>query len=603
MIFTERTITVVNDSATINKPLILYRGDKNIELKITIAESQFKFRNTDASNVIETTDASYAQLVINTPYNSPIFSDVAVTKNGAVIFVITEAMIDEIREVGAYEIQIRLLDDNKQSRASIPPVSNAIEIREPIAIEDGSAVDSNAVNTARVNRALTTTSAPLEAFDSQGNYIKKTWGDGDPITDAALNKMEAAIDGVNKKIGNNRSQIKEKADQAELIDARIGITGYTYDNLGNAVRDQLLRNIPQYIQLPYTYGTSSYIKHADGTLVAGSEKYKYTDFIELLASTKVYLKDVIYKGKDYGGLAFYNAEQGYISGYQYDNLTGAIIELDVPKGAKYVRFCFKNEVLNYPIIYQSYKDINANINSSINAINDVIGITEEPINFMQMFHKIAIVGDSLASGEIGYYDESTATNKYVDCYKYSWLSNICKNIGATAVHYSAGGRTTKSFITSSDFSKISTESPLPSAYYIALGTNDVVKVPLGTIDDCDTENETFYGMYSKIINALKTANPNAAIFCVSAYLPSTKENVPLFNNAISEMCTRYNCYFIDFYNNYSHLYSHNPLYVNLAHFTTYGYIRVADQIMALTNEVIKANLSNFKFLALDYKNI
>ena len=209
MIFTERTITVVNDSATINKPLILYRGDKNIELKITIAESQFKFRNTDASNVIETTDASYAQLVINTPYNSPIFSDVAATKNGAVIFVITEAMIDEIREVGAYEIQIRLLDDNKQSRASIPPVSNAIEIREPIAIEDGSTVDSNAVNVAKVNRALTTTSAPLEAFDSQGNYIKKTWGDGDPITDAALNKMEAGIDGVNKKVANNSSQIKD----------------------------------------------------------------------------------------------------------------------------------------------------------------------------------------------------------------------------------------------------------------------------------------------------------------------------------------------------------------------------------------------------------
>lgn len=237
MIFTERTITVVNDSATINKPLILYRGDKNIELKITIAESQFKFRNTDASNVIETTDASYAQLVINTPYNSPIFSDVAATKNGAVIFVITEAMIDEIREVGAYEIQIRLLDDNKQSRASIPPVSNAIEIREPIAIEDGSAVDSNAVNVAKVNRALTTTSAPLEAFDSQGNYIKKTWGDGDPITDAALNKIEVGIDGVNKKIGNVNSQFKEKA--SEIIDARIGADGNTYDNLGNAIRGQI----------------------------------------------------------------------------------------------------------------------------------------------------------------------------------------------------------------------------------------------------------------------------------------------------------------------------------------------------------------------------
>ena len=236
MIFTERTITVVNDSATINKPLILYRGDKNIELKITIAESQFKFRNTDASNVIETTDASYAQLVINTPYNSPIFSDVAVTKNGAVIFVITEAMIDEIREVGVYEIQIRLLDDNKQSRASIPPVSNAIEIREPIAIEDGSAVDSNTVNVAKVNRALTTTSAPLEAFDSQGNYIKKTWGDGDTITDAALNKMEAGIEGVNKKIANlvlgadgNNAEVVQARGSYDVLNDRLNV----YDDIIN----------------------------------------------------------------------------------------------------------------------------------------------------------------------------------------------------------------------------------------------------------------------------------------------------------------------------------------------------------------------------------
>ena len=262
MIFTERTITVVNDSATINKPLILYRGDKNIELKITIAESQFKFRNTDTSNVIETTDASYAQLVINTPYGSPIFSDVAATKNGAVIFLISAAMIDEIREVGAYEIQIRLLDDNKQSRASIPPVSNAIEIREPIAIEDGSAVDSNTVNVAKVNRALTTTSAPLEAFDSQGNYIKKTWGDGDPITDAALNKMEAGIDGVNKKVVTKTSQLTNDANYAsetfvtnKIAEAQLGMdTGYT----GTLVRDNFSVDIDYGIDETSDYTTTKY---------------------------------------------------------------------------------------------------------------------------------------------------------------------------------------------------------------------------------------------------------------------------------------------------------------------------------------------------------
>ena len=164
MIFTERTIMVVNDRATINKPLILYRGDKNIELKITIVESQFKFRSTGASNVIETANASYAQLVINTPYNSPIFSEVAATENGTVIFVISEAMIDEIREVGIYDIQIRLFDDSKQSRVTIPPVNNAIEIKEPMAIEDGSVVDSNCTGIVLSADTLSFTTSDAQAL-------------------------------------------------------------------------------------------------------------------------------------------------------------------------------------------------------------------------------------------------------------------------------------------------------------------------------------------------------------------------------------------------------------------------------------------------------
>lgn len=335
MIFTERTITVVNDSATINKPLILYRGDKNIELKITIAESQFKFRNTDASNVIETTDASYAQLVINTPYNSPIFSDVAATKNGAVIFVITEAMIDEIREVGAYEIQIRLLDDNKQSRASIPPVSNAIEIREPIAIEDGSAVDSNAVNTARVNRALTTTSAPLEAFDSQGNYIKKTWGDGDPITDAALNKMEAAIDGVNKKIGNNRSQIKEienkKATKQELEVEREQIS-----NINNKLQSFTLSDSGNLIDI--TLLEKGKKLNNDGTIIDRSDA-SISPYIEI-DKNNVYVYNFI------ADICFYNDSKEYVSGYSFVHVNeDAPATLNIPDAGnvKYVRFNIWND--------------------------------------------------------------------------------------------------------------------------------------------------------------------------------------------------------------------------------------------------------------------
>ena len=320
MIFTERTITVVNDSATINKPLILYRGDKNIELKITIAESQFKFRNNDASNVIETTDASYAQLVINTPYGLPIFSDIAATKNGAVIFVITEAMVDEIREVGAYEIQIRLLDDNKQSRASIPPVSNAIEIREPIAIEDGSAVDSNAVNVAKVNRALTTTSAPLEAFDSQGNYIKKTWGDGDPITDAALNKIEVGIDGVNKKIGNNRSEVVQARGDFNTLNDRHNASELAIEQIKNLINIKINWTDKKCIQ---------------STGVETNEELRsISNYIFCYNAGKV--KFNAENNNEYiNGISFYDKDYIYLQGVS--NVNQDEYEVEVPKNAFYLR--------------------------------------------------------------------------------------------------------------------------------------------------------------------------------------------------------------------------------------------------------------------------
>ena len=301
MIFTERTITVVNDSATINKPLILYRGDKNIELKITIVESQFKFRSTGASNVIETANASYAQLVINTPYDLPIFSEVTATENGTVIFVISAAMIDEVREVGIYDIQIRLLDDNKQSRASIPPVSNAIEIREPMAIEDGSPIDSNAVNTAKVNRALTTTSAPLEVFDSQGNYIKKTWGDGDPITDAALNKMEAGIDGVNKKVASlgtsgkgmtpeQVSQLSTAYQHSQAIHAPTNAEANVQAdwNETNTTSDSYIKNKPTNVS-EFTndanYASETYVNNKIVASLTGEISYNQFDYLDNIFAT------------------------------------------------------------------------------------------------------------------------------------------------------------------------------------------------------------------------------------------------------------------------------------------------------------------------------
>ena len=201
MIFTERTIKMSNDVCKIDNPIVLYRGDYNVEIRFTIIECPYKYSAKNATNIIEEVDASYGQLVIRVPNDgSPIFSDVVETKRGSVVFTLSAEMIDESIEVGDYTFQIRLFDANRESRATIPPVENGILIREPIASEDVST--TNEVGEATVGYALTTAATQEDAFNSEGNYNKTTWGTGDRITAAKLNKIEAGIDGVNKKVAS-----------------------------------------------------------------------------------------------------------------------------------------------------------------------------------------------------------------------------------------------------------------------------------------------------------------------------------------------------------------------------------------------------------------
>ena len=201
MIFTERTITISRDTCEIDKPIVLYRGDYNVEVRFTIIESPFKYTTKNSTNIIEDVNASYGQLVIKVPNDRPpIFSDVVETKGGSVVFTLSGEMIDETIEVGEYTFQIRLFDSNRESRATIPPIENGISIREPIAIEDVST--TNEVDVATVGYALTTEAATEDAFDNQGNYNKTSWKTRDRITAAKLNKIEAGIDGVNKKVAS-----------------------------------------------------------------------------------------------------------------------------------------------------------------------------------------------------------------------------------------------------------------------------------------------------------------------------------------------------------------------------------------------------------------
>lgn len=138
MIYTAAKVTIKNYQATIDKTIVLYRGDRNVEIQFEILESLYRQYKVEGSNMILNLDASYGQLVIQKPDYTHILSGIVPTKDGKVIFTIPGELIDETIEVGRYTFQIRLYNDDQTSRVTLPPVVDGIDIIEPIASEDTS---------------------------------------------------------------------------------------------------------------------------------------------------------------------------------------------------------------------------------------------------------------------------------------------------------------------------------------------------------------------------------------------------------------------------------------------------------------------------------
>lgn len=194
MIHTSRTVTVGKMESVINEPIMLYRGDREVEIEFNIVGSKFMFSN--GGNVIKSTNATNGQLVINTPTGENMFSEVTECNDGKVICVITKEMIDELTEVGFYSFQIRLFDESQVSRVTIPPVYQGIEIRNPIAAED----ETDLVDIGLVDYSVVRKNdyENVVTFLPNGDYNKTNWEEHDVISKDRLNKVEDALYEINK---------------------------------------------------------------------------------------------------------------------------------------------------------------------------------------------------------------------------------------------------------------------------------------------------------------------------------------------------------------------------------------------------------------------
>ena len=127
MIYIERTIKIKKGEASIDEPVCLYKGDKNIEIRFLIENNPFKYKNDLTIN--------YGQLIIKRENAPDIFSEPTKLNSGRVVFLITGDMINDLNELGSYTFQIRILNEDLTSRGTLPPVFAGISIKEPLCEE------------------------------------------------------------------------------------------------------------------------------------------------------------------------------------------------------------------------------------------------------------------------------------------------------------------------------------------------------------------------------------------------------------------------------------------------------------------------------------
>lgn len=279
MIYIERKIKIKRNQAKIEEPIVLYRGDMNIELKFSIENNPFKFR----------TEKTFGRLIIKRPEAKPIFSEPVEMSESRVIFIVTGDMIDGLdaegnpaNEEGAYDFQIQLLNSESISEetsiGSLPEVTGGIIIKEPLC--EGAATNVTYVNKRNAyvmpeNDMATFSLRDTNAiFDEEGNYIKTYWEGGDIITDDRLNKVEDALYKINDNIPTDYVNI-------DFVD-------YAIINNNEYIEDYMDGIYTKKTDM-YAYATTEYVSD----YINGQDYVNHDYMIDMINDNNKYIEDYV----------------------------------------------------------------------------------------------------------------------------------------------------------------------------------------------------------------------------------------------------------------------------------------------------------------------
>lgn len=199
-IIIERTITINNDKATLDKPIYFYIGDGDITCLFTINEMKkaARFGTVSNNNIIQDLDSvDYGEAKIYKPNKDHAETTRAEIIDDKLEVIFKFDNIDDYSEAGVHKLQIHLYDSSigDRNRLTIPPID--IHVLMPIGIE------TTLIDEAIVDYSILDAQAEdVPAFDEEGNYNKTIWQRGDIITQGKLNKIEDALYEINAADSN-----------------------------------------------------------------------------------------------------------------------------------------------------------------------------------------------------------------------------------------------------------------------------------------------------------------------------------------------------------------------------------------------------------------
>jgi hypothetical protein len=298
MLYARVTLRIKREETESDSKVVLYRGDYNIDIEFTLE-----------STVYILSESAYAQLIITRPYADSIFSQLYKIKNDTTTIRITRDMIDELNELEIYSIQIRLFDENRIARVTIPPCYGVIHVKNPIASEPISD-DVAKVNLANVNYNTVSKDYEyiVEEIFTDGIYNKTTWLDGDLISDTRLNKIEHALHTISQYDGGMTDEEKEQMNKnTNDISTILGIvdTPPTYTNPSLSIKfntNTLEHNKSTSVVITPTFsqndagGVTKYILYRDGNeIFSNTTASTHTDNVTIShGSSSSYSATIIY---------------------------------------------------------------------------------------------------------------------------------------------------------------------------------------------------------------------------------------------------------------------------------------------------------------------